>query len=52
MKESSNTASFEKIENLQQIMAYVVLSTLALAIDEKVMFSGKVPSVDEIKKLL
>jgi small redox-active disulfide protein 2 len=45
-------AKVSKVEDLAQIMKYGVLSTPALVIDGKVAFSGKVPSPDEIAKLL
>jgi small redox-active disulfide protein 2 len=42
----------EKVTDLQRIMAFGVMTTPALVVDGKVKVSGKVPSVDEIKKLL
>ena len=45
-------ASVEKIEDIQQIIAYHVLSTPALVVDEEVLCKGRVPSRDEIKDLL
>jgi small redox-active disulfide protein 2 len=45
-------ASVEKVEDIQQIMAYNVLSTPALVVDEKVLSKGRVPSHAEIKELL
>jgi small redox-active disulfide protein 2 len=42
----------EKITDLKQIMAFGVMMTPALVVDGKVKVSGKVPSVDEIKKHL
>lgn len=42
----------EKITDLKQIMAFGVMMTPALVVDGKVKFSGKVPSVDEIKTML
>jgi small redox-active disulfide protein 2 len=41
-----------KIKDIAQIMAFGVMMTPALAVDGVVKVSGKVPSVDEIKKLL
>jgi small redox-active disulfide protein 2 len=38
-----------KVEDLQKIMAYGVLSTPALAIDGVVKVAGKIPKVDEIR---
>ncbi len=45
-------ASVEKVEDIQQIMAYNVLSTPALVVDEKVVCKGRVPSHEELKELL
>jgi len=45
-------ASVEKVEDIQQIMAYNVLSTPALVVDDKVLCKGRVPSYAEIKELL
>lgn len=42
----------EKVTNLNQIMSFGVMMTPALVVDGKVKVSGKVPSVDDIKKLL
>ena len=42
----------EKVTDLKQIMALGVMVTPALVVDGKVKVSGKVPSVDELKKLL
>lgn len=42
----------EKVTDLKQIMAFGVMVTPALVVDGKVKVSGKVPSVDELKKLL
>ena len=41
-----------KVEDIQDIMQYDVMSTPAVVIDEKVVIKGRVPSFDEIKKLL
>jgi small redox-active disulfide protein 2 len=45
-------ATIEKVEDIQQIMAYNVLSTPALVVDEEVRCKGYVPSMDELKELL
>ncbi|RCK81251.1 MAG: Redox-active disulfide protein 2 [Candidatus Ozemobacter sibiricus] len=41
-----------KVTNLNEIMGFGVMVTPALAVDGTVKVSGKVPSLDEIKKLL
>jgi len=46
------TASIEKVENIMDMMAYNILRTPALVVDEKVKIMGRVPSVEEIKKYL
>jgi small redox-active disulfide protein 2 len=45
-------AEVEKIEDIQKIVEYGVLSTPALVVDGQVRCSGKVPSVDEIREML
>jgi small redox-active disulfide protein 2 len=45
-------ANVEKVEDIPSIVQYGVMSTPALTIDEKVVSSGKVLSVDEIIELL
>jgi small redox-active disulfide protein 2 len=45
-------ATVEKVENMEEIMAYGIMSTPALVVDEQVKFSGKTPSVKELKKYL
>lgn len=45
-------AIVEKVENLKDIMAYGVMKTPALVVDEKVKIMGRVPSSDEIKQYL
>ncbi len=44
--------SLEKVTDIQEIMKFGVMMTPALAVDGVVKLSGKVPSVDEIKKLI
>ncbi len=41
-----------KVTEMQEIAGFGVLTTPALAIDGQVKFSGKVPSVKELKGLL
>ncbi len=45
-------ATIVKVEDIMAIMSYGVISTPALVIDEKVVVKGRVPSADEIEKLL
>jgi small redox-active disulfide protein 2 len=41
-------ASVIKVEDIQDIMAYNILSTPAVVVDEVVKIKGKVPSAQEI----
>ncbi len=41
-------AQFEHVRDMPAIMAYPVMSTPALVIDEEVMAFGRMPSKDEI----
>jgi small redox-active disulfide protein 2 len=45
-------ATVSKVEDIMDIMKYNVMTTPALVIDEKVVVKGRVPSEDEILKLL
>lgn len=42
----------EKVTDIQKIMSYGVMITPALVIDGQVKVSGKVPSVDDLKRML
>lgn len=41
-----------KVEDIQQIMQYNVLSTPAIVVDEVVKMKGKVPTTQEVMNLL
>ena len=45
-------ATVVKIEDIQKIMEYAVMRTPALVINEKVVLSGQVPKIAELKELL
>ncbi len=45
-------ATIEKVTEFPDIMAYGVMKTPALVVDEKLKVSGRVPSSDEIKQYL
>lgn len=45
-------AAIEKVEDIQEIMKYGVMSTPAIIVDGEVKVTGKVVSVEEIKALL
>ncbi|MCG8376071.1 MAG: thioredoxin family protein [Chlorobiales bacterium] len=50
--ESGVDATVEKVEDIQQIMSYNVLSTPVLVVDEEVRCSGRIPSREEIEEYL
>ena len=41
-------ATFEHVKEMDKIMAYPIMTTPALVIDERVMVSGRIPSKDEL----
>lgn len=45
-------ASITKVTDIMEIMNYGVMSTPALVVDGKVVMKGRVPSQDEILKLI
>ncbi len=45
-------ASVVKEEDIMKIMGYGIMRTPGLVIDEKVVLSGRVPSVSELKELI
>lgn len=55
-KEAAETLGIEyelvKVTDINKIMDFGVMMTPALAVDGEVKVSGKVPSVEEIKKMI
>ena len=49
---SGKFAQIEKVEDIQKIMEYGVMSTPGLVIDGKVVSTGKLLSINEIKDLI
>ena len=45
-------AEFEKVTDMKAIMAYPILSTPGLVIDEKLVSSGRIPTPAEIRQWL
>ncbi|MCG8540685.1 MAG: thioredoxin family protein [Clostridia bacterium] len=52
VKEIGIDANVEKITDFKDILSYGVMKTPGLVIDNKVKASGRIPSKDEIRKLL
>jgi len=52
LAEMSFEADVEKVEDITKIMAYGIMRTPALVINEKVVLSGRVPSVKELKEII
>jgi len=50
VKMSGQEAQVNKVEDIQKIMAYGVMSTPALVVDGVVKLAGKVSKPEEIKK--
>lgn len=50
--ETATTAEIEKVEDIVKIMSYGVMNTPALVINEKVVLSGRIPSITEIKEIV
>ena len=46
------TAEIEKVENIEEIVKFGVMSTPALAMNGKVLFFGRVPTAREIGELI
>lgn len=41
-------ATFEHVKEMDKIMAYPIMTTPALVVDEKVLVSGRMPSKEEL----
>ena len=52
VKELGKDAKIEKVEELIEIVKLGILSAPSLMIDGKLIVSGRVPGVEELKKLL
>jgi small redox-active disulfide protein 2 len=51
-KELGIECQIEKVTKINDIMAFGVMVTPALAIDGKVIVAGKVPSAEQLKEIL
>ncbi|MEN6458253.1 MAG: thioredoxin family protein [Thermoguttaceae bacterium] len=45
-------AKVEKVEDIEKIMAFEILMTPGLVIDGEVKVAGRVPNIEEVKKLI
>ena len=52
IKELGLDCQVEKVTDIQQITSYGVMMTPALVVDGEVKATGKVPSLDDLKKML
>lgn len=52
VEETGIDAMVEKVENIEEIMAYNILMTPGLVIDGYVKVAGRVPTYDELKRLI
>lgn len=52
VKQLGADARVVKVEDIQEIMQYDILSTPAVVIDEEVKIKGRVATIEEIKNLL
>jgi len=52
VKDLGIDATVEKLADIKEIMSYGVMITPALVVDGVVKVAGKVPGVEEIKKML
>jgi len=52
LSETGMSANVEKVEDIQSIMEYDVMSTPALVVEDKVVLSGRVPTKIEVKAML
>jgi small redox-active disulfide protein 2 len=52
VEQAGSDASVEKIEDMQEIMQYNVMSMPALVVDGEVEVTGQAPSVKELTDLL
>lgn len=50
--ENKIEATVEKVEDIMKIMDYNVMTTPAMVVDEKVVVKGRIPSKEEMLKLL
>jgi small redox-active disulfide protein 2 len=52
VQDLSIPASVEKEEDIMKIMKYGIMRTPGLVIDDRVVLSGRVPSLNELKEII
>lgn len=52
VSENNFDAEIQKVEDIVQIMNYGIMTTPTLLINEKIAFSGRVPSKSDIKTFI
>lgn len=52
VEQSGVPADITRIKDLEALLEYNILATPVVVINEKIKISGRVPTVDEIKKIL
>ncbi|HDP79022.1 MAG TPA: thioredoxin family protein [Mesotoga infera] len=52
VEEMDSDAVVEKVTDMMAIMEKGIVSTPAVAVDGKIVLSGKIPSLDEAKRLI
>ena len=52
LAEMGQAADVQKVKDIKDIASYGVLSTPGLVINRKIKSSGRVPSTEEIKKMI
>ena len=52
IKQLGMEATIEKVEDIEEMMKYNVLTTPVLVINEEIKIKGRIAQIDEIKELL
>jgi len=52
VQETGVDASVERVKDIEKIMAFDILMTPGLVIDGRVKVAGRVPSLEEVKRLV
>jgi len=52
VEKSAIEATITKVENIVDIMRYNIMVTPALVVNGKVVLKGRIPSMDELKKII